>query len=660
MACRSVAYFDLTDASAAGVDPKGLIEVAGEVGADVIGLRAAGISAWYRTAIQHHPSALPDGAPDFLRELIARAKGENFRVVAGVDFGVAGEMTLRLRPEWFVRDDLGHTRELDNGQYRICPLAPYRAEAVAIPVMEELAEYGPDGVIIHNTEIPMCRCGACHLKFQQLAGADLPASGDEGSPLFSEWRHWLNTVTAGRIAAQIQALGADGQRPVVVVEMMGLAAPGEANTMTNSVDSYRQGDGLLVRNPGGTNGATPAAWVNGVRTRHGLAFSPEHAVWVEMPEAKPGEGGMREIMASGISVLAAGGTLWNRFSRLVESDDPVLPVLARLAEHGKMIRNQLGDAVDDAPVTIVWPDGAGNGDVPQAAREEFFGFANAFVNHGVSFAVLPGHLLEIDRLERYRAVVLPSATNLSDRQMQTIRRFVRAGGGLLASFTSGMNDAAGNPRRPWDLAGMVNAAFEGHILELGRDYVAVPADSGWLKTNLPSNFGIPAEHRLVVLRAPEGSDALMELEYRGEVGGQDTGIPFFLGSIDHKVLYWSGEIGRIVWEGNTAGAGRLLANAVRRAIGGEFEVDLRASRNVEMHISRAGARVFAYLQNRGDCGPNESDVAVGISFKEDARPQEANLIKAGRPARLELADGCAWAIVPELQGWELVEFVFPD
>ncbi len=660
--CRSVAYFDLPDISAAGLDPDRLVEMAGRMGADVIGLRAAGASAWYRTAVQHHLPLLLDGAPDFLDDLVVRAREADLRVVAGVDFGAANEITLRMRPEWFVRDDRGQPRALGEGRFQVCPLAEFRGEGVALPVMRELAGYGLDGVIIHGAVVPRCRCGACRRTYQQLAGTDLPPAGDDRSETRGEWHHWLWTVFSAEIASQIRALDIDGERPMVVVETLGLAAARDERPGVVPVDLHRQGDVLLIRDPRQTDGRESPAWVQGVRTRHGLALSPERAVWVEMPAVNSGESAVGKIVDSGISILAAGGALWNRFARIVESADRTLPALAGLAEQAELTRVRLGAAVDCSPVTLVWPDGSADGDgtVSPAALEEFFGFARAFASHGVPFAVLPGRLLEMDRLEPYRAIALPSATNLSDRQMHAIRRFVGAGGGLLASFTTGLNYVAGNARRQWDLPDMVNASFEGHVIELERGYVAVPADHAWLKAGLPADFEIPAEHQQVILRVPKGTDVEMELEYRSEAGGLQTGIPFLLGTPDGRVMYFSGEIGRIVGEGGVVGAGRLLANVARRTIGEDFEIDLRAGVNVELRIFKEGRRVFAYLHRHDGDGPRAIEVAVGMTFREDDRPREAYLVAASSLAQLELADGCAWAIVPELQGWELVEFVFYD
>ena len=53
-------------------------------------------------------------------------------------------------------------------------------------------------------------------------------------------------------------------------------------------------------------------------------------------------------------------------------------------------------------------------------------------------------------------------------------------------------------------------------------------------------------------------------------------------------------------------------------------------------------------------------MAVGLTFAAGRPPVQANLVAAGEAAELEIADGCAWAIVPRLGDWELVEFVLAD
>ena len=657
----AVAYFDLDESDTVNFEAAQLVAVTRQIGAAVVGLRAAGPSAWYRTSLRNHPLPLPTATPDFLSELIDVARREDLRVVAGADFSVAGRTALVMRPEWFARDEHQNPIEIGDGIYRICPLASLHADGLALPALRELAGYELDGLILHHPEALECRCGACRRQFLQVTGLDLPSVGEERSPGYAEWRRWLGATAASTLAAHIQAAGEIKSGLRLVVESAGLAIAPADPTIVAAPDMRRHGDAILLRAARKEAGADIPPWTHGVRTRCGRELSPSGAVWVELPRGEEEREKRGSIEAAGISILAAGGILFNRFTRSPTLDDLAVRALADLAGYHDRSRHRLAGADDHSPVALVWPDTSksADADLRESVREEFLGFAAAFVAHGVPFAVLPGSLIELERLDAYQAVVLPAVTELSDRQIRAIRRFVGRGRGLLASFTSGLNDASGIPRRQWDLAEMVDADFFGHILELGTDYFAVTTPVDWLGAGLPPDFALPAAHRQVIMRLPEGRKALMSLEFRGDSDGLETDIPFLLGSEDGLMLYCAGEIGRIALEGGTVGVNRLLANAIRRAAGG-FVVELRPTPNVELRILRDGSRILAHLQRDASRSREESDVAVGVTFEPGQPPVSANLIAAGEQAKLELTDGCAWAIVPRLHAWELVEFVFAD
>jgi hypothetical protein len=651
---RAIAYFDLADADAAGLEPERMVETARRIGADAVGLRAAGPSAWYPSALEHHLLAIPVDGPDVLARLVEIAHGEGLRVVAGADFSVAGETVLRLRPEWIARDEHGAPVKADDNRYRTCPLSGFQGAGLAHPALAELAGYDLDALVIHRPAAHRCRCGACRRQFRQASGADLASIGDDLAA-HSEWSRWLGATAAAGLAAGIQAARAVEPALPIVVESGGLT-PGPADaTAMEPPDIHRSGDLLLLRAP---SGAFPAPTA-GVRTRHGRELNLDGAVWVEPSRSEAGSAsGSSPAEAAGI--LAAGGTVWHRFQKLPGHGAPTLAAHARLVEQRARVDQRLADAASRPPVALVWPDLAAV-DRPdaEAARDEFFGFAAAFVAHGVAFTVLPALLLEIDRLSGFAAIALPAVSDLGDRQCHALRRFVAGGGGLLASYTSGLSDTGGNPRRDWDLAALVNAEFDGHILEPGPDCVAVPRSDDWLNAGLPAGFAIPAARRQTILRPAEDRSVLMSLEYRGRSDPLPTDIPYLLGSDDGQVIYCAGEIGRIARAGNTPGVGRLLANAIRRAAGG-FAVELRPTPDVELHVRRGASRVFAHLRRLADFPDDAADVAVGLTFAAGRPPVQANLVAAGEPAELEIADGCAWAIVPRLGAWELVEFVLAD
>ena len=650
---RAIAYFDLADAAAAGLTPARMVETARQIGADVVGLRAAGPSAWYRSALAHQPSALAADGPDRLARLVEIAHDQGLRVIAGADFSLAGETVLRMRPEWIARDKPGDPIKVDDNRYRTCPLSGFQGAQLAHPALAELAGYDLDALVIHHPAAYRCRCGACRRQFRQAAGADLPPVGD-GEADHSAWNRWLGATAAAGLSAAIQAVRTVEPALPIVVETEGLTTgPADASAL-EPPDIHRSGDLLLLRAP---TAALPVS-AAGVRTRHCRELNPDGAVWVEMPRSESGEASGTDPAEAG-GVLAAGGAVWHRFPELPESGDPNLVAQVRLVEQRATVNQRLTGAAPRSPVALVWPDVAADRDEAAAAREEFFGFAAAFVAHGIAFTVLPAPLLEIDRLVGFAAIALPAACDLGDRQSHALRRFVAGGGGLLASYTSGLNDADGNPRRNWDLAGLVNAEFGGHILAPGPDHVAITRSYDWLNAGLPAGFAIPAAGRQTILRPAEDRSVLMSLEYRGRAQRLATDIPYLLGSDDLRVIYCAGEIGRTALAGDIPGIGRLLANAIRRAADG-FAVELRPTPDVELHVLGGESRVFAHLRRTVGSPGDAADVAVGLTFAAGRPPVQANLVAAGEAAELEIADGCAWAIVPRLGDWELVEFVLAD
>ncbi len=69
--------------------------------------------------------------------------------------------------------------------------------------------------------------------------------------------------------------------------------------------------------------------------------------------------------------------------------------------------------------------------------------------------------LEPERLARFRVLVLPNVACLSDEQCETIRRYVRDGGGLVATCETSLCDELGRSRGDFALADLFGASYAG-------------------------------------------------------------------------------------------------------------------------------------------------------------------------------------------------------
>ncbi|NLC57500.1 MAG: hypothetical protein GX774_11735 [Armatimonadetes bacterium] len=79
----------------------------------------------------------------------------------------------------------------------------------------------------------------------------------------------------------------------------------------------------------------------------------------------------------------------------------------------------------------------------------------------VPYDVLLDADLTASRLRRYRALLLPNAACLSERQMEAIERFVRDGGTLVATHETSRYDETGSPRRNLGLASVLGVRCRG-------------------------------------------------------------------------------------------------------------------------------------------------------------------------------------------------------
>lgn len=95
-------------------------------------------------------------------------------------------------------------------------------------------------------------------------------------------------------------------------------------------------------------------------------------------------------------------------------------------------------------------------------------FRAVFESH-LPVRVLTEYDLENGALQGVRVVVLPNSKVLSDRACEVVRRFVQQGGGLVATFETGLCDAVLNARANFPMADLLNADYDSTQTVVGRE-----------------------------------------------------------------------------------------------------------------------------------------------------------------------------------------------
>jgi hypothetical protein len=120
--------------------------------------------------------------------------------------------------------------------------------------------------------------------------------------------------------------------------------------------------------------------------------------------------------------------------------------------------------------------GRSPGKVEERYLASVFGAFRAAVEEHLPVTVINDWNLSAADLARYKVLVLPNTACLDDAQVAAVEKFVRAGGGLVASLDTSLFDEYGDPRKGFALGSV-----------LGVEYGGLP-DAAAVKEEIDVNF----------------------------------------------------------------------------------------------------------------------------------------------------------------------------
>jgi hypothetical protein len=201
--------------------------------------------------------------------------------------------------------------------------------------------------------------------------------------------------------------------------------------------------------------------------------------------------------------------------------------------------------------------------------------------HGIYATLLEGRFafdfvhedrLELERISRYRALLLSNIAMLSDRQCEQIRAYVRSGGSILASFETSLYDENLRRREEFALADLLGISNAGDVVGTngnayyGRMERSHPILDGFSNTNwLPG-----AQNRLplkpvqdpVLTVVPGFVQYPPELAYP-PVSHSDEPAVVLREVGSSRLAYFPGDIERTFWLTGHGDLLRLLHNTIR-------------------------------------------------------------------------------------------------
>lgn len=527
---------------------------------------------------------------DMLAEYVNEAHKIGIKIVAYLNVNFNAHI-YKLHPEWVMVNseegtpNIRHPSEFfPKPLIPICSNTPYRNYFLNV-IREIVENYDVDGVFL---DCMFFDCGYCSF-CKDAYGATPPVMENPSDPnyrRFIEWKYRVYRDFAAEIRRAIKEAKPDipvmaNARPYEVdrsnlVQYVDILIPEmDMHPLLSIGDGIRRclavGDGMPIWMPYFPRPMSPAIWHMIPPSREGV----KELIW--------------EIVMNGASPW-----LYFQTPRVdLEPYDEVKKVFSRMEAIGEYLvdTSQVkGLALLYSTQTQQWygkgyREFRGRG-LPELYEECYKGFYQLLLEKHILFNVIADHDLTETELSKYSGLILPNAACLSAGQIEAVRRYVEAGGRLLATYETSLYDEFGNIQDDFRLGDVLGMSLVGR--EKGYTYLKVMAEHP-VTRGLKVGTIIPCGDQLIVKKKGDATTlANMVIPLRGlhEIPTQRTENPALLVRKYGKgrVVYLASKMDRTYWHYSRPDIGNLLFNCVRWIADDGIDLEVEAPITVEVNM----------------------------------------------------------------------------
>jgi hypothetical protein len=664
---------NLNEQDPATYDPELWADYWQRVRAQGVIVNAGGIVAFYPSRFDWHHRALALGGRDLFGEIVTRARRAGLTVLARMDSTRTYEDVFRAHPDWFARDANGEP--FRSGElYTACVNGPWVNECIPAILREIGERYRPDGFTDNSWsglgQRQVCHCDHCRTAFRRAASMDLPARVDWDFPAYRQWIRWsyarrtaiwdaCNRVTHEAGGPGCHWLGMCQGEPSRMCE--DFRDPNAIWSRSPIVmldwQARRTGEGFQANAIAGRTVHSVLGWDKLVPESTALYLGPTRPMFRKAAKPEP------EARLWAVCGMAAGIQPWWHHLGASQDDRRQLRTAERLSRWHAENEAYLVDRTPIATVGVAWSetniDWYGRGESATRAVAPFAGVAESLGLHRV-----PWRAVHADRVgpeaSELDVLVLPSLAAMSDAQCAAVRRFVEAGGGLVATGETSLYDDEGRRRADFALADLLGAhataehpgsedgpaaspwaSGEGHsYLRVAPAGLKSPALEGFEETDI-----LPFGGRVEIVRVEPGAEVLLTLVPDSPQSPPEnvwmreprTAIP---GLVLHatagsgRVAYLPADLDRCFGRDRIPDHGRLVASLVRWASRRPVPLEVDGPGLLDCHLYRQPGRLVLHvvnLTNPAAFRPYATELhPVGPLRVRLARPKDLRPIRARR------------------------------
>jgi hypothetical protein len=659
-------------------DPSFWLDVFKRTRSNATCLSAGGYIAYYPSKVPLHYVSKYLGDTDPFGTLVDGARRLGMHVMARVDPHAIHQDAADAHPEWVAHDRNGPRRHWAYPSVWVtCAYSDYNFKFMPEVVREIARNYDVDAIFANRWQgHGVCYCDACRRNVRAATGYDLPTTENAEDPAWRAWRAWRRTVISRLIGEWDDVVKAEKPHASFIPNMGGMSL------MEFELALIEKHCPFLCVDDQARHGTAPV-WMSGRNGKRIRATFRDRPVVLLTSVGPEEEYRWKDAVTTGAEIQSwltdgamQGLRPWvTKFNGTISDDRWVDPVVEsfNLHAHLEPVLETMAPTAEIAildPATTLRHHG-------QETREEAegndLGFYHALIEAKLPFEMLSDLAMTPDSLDRFKVIILANSTCLSDAQCQTLRDYVGRGGSIVAAFETATRDAENAPRNTLALGDLFGVRMTGAARgPLRNTYVALNGDH-------PIAAGFEGAKRIIggtraiavastggtdapFLYVPDYPDLPMEEVYPREAP-RDPAVVAREHAGGGRTVYIPWNIGAVFWEVLAADHGRLIANAVRWALGkrprvevaGQAVVDIAVRENKD-GLSVALVNLTNPMMMKGPtreiypCGPLEISVAVPAGKRVDA----ARLMVADNTATMREEEG---RVVVQVPGIDVVELV---
>lgn len=585
---------------------------------------------------------------DGTREVVALCRKHGIRYLAYYWAQREPKCVGEAHPDWRCVNSAGKPTAY------YCYNTPCR-DLVRNRIVELVKEIGVDGIFfdMFHARADQCYCEACKKKFRALTGQDPPSKRDFDSLLWQQWVDFKYRSIEEAMLDFNKAIKTANPEAALVVNTWN-AWVYHIYDGRNSIRVIENVDGLLEET-GWYDTVDPSFFAFPARHNFmnwhlaGLCKRKRAFMWsaCSMPgwlPLPPEEPRIRVMTMMTNGAVPA---------QSVPGRDVLKQYLGEIAERDEYFRGAklfpwCGLVMSEK--TELW---YGRDDPKGRYVKGVYGAYQAMIERHLPVSLVTDRELELGALEDCKVLLMPNCAAMSDAEMETVRRFVRNGGGLVATYETSSYDEHARARESFGLADVLKAkkvgAFDNPQMRSGWDPIRVHGanlfmapEHRWsgdpivLKTlsvrhvNQPVSMltrHIPLHCRMLLVEPLEGTPSPLRLttaDYNPKTQKVDhTNHVAVVESVygKGKVIYLPFDLSWSFFRYGHEYLGRILELALRETAPSPPPVEVKAPTIVQAMTHCQGDRLVVHLLNDiSSFGRSQNVVGESLYLRREVIP----------------------------------------